>query len=118
MMRYRKLDENGDMSFGHRLADFWIDVPDAPAQAVKTRLMLWTGEWYLQPTAGTPWKTEVLGKHTAQFRDLILRARITGTEKVLSILQYYSTVDRDTRHFAVGVEIDTEYGATILEGPL
>ncbi|WP_083331557.1 hypothetical protein [Brucella inopinata] len=39
-MRYRKLDENDDYVFGGNLASFFIDQPEAPAQAVKTRLML------------------------------------------------------------------------------
>ena len=43
-MRYRKLDEDGDYSFGRGAADFWVNVPDAPAQAVRTRLALWQGQ--------------------------------------------------------------------------
>lgn len=33
-MRYRKLDENGDYSFGGQQADYYRDTPLAVAQAV------------------------------------------------------------------------------------
>jgi len=33
-MRYRKLDDSGDFSFGHGQADFHHNTPEAVAQAV------------------------------------------------------------------------------------
>lgn len=113
-MKYRKLDDNDDMTFGHGIKNFWVDVPDAPAQAVKTRLMLNYGEWYLAPTDGTPWSTQVLGRYTGTTRDPTVRGRIAGTQGVHGILQYSSVLDRNTREFAVSVQIDTIYGNTAL----
>lgn len=113
-MRYRRLDKNYDMMFGHCKNDFWIDVPDAPAQAVLTRLMMNYGEWFLDPTAGTPWSTKVLGKYTDNTRDAVIRSRISGTQGVNSIIQYSSDLDRDTRHFGAQAQIDTIYGTGFL----
>jgi hypothetical protein len=113
-MKYRKLDDNGDMRFGHGLEDFWIDVPDAPAQAVVTRLGMYEGEWFLDRTAGTPWNTKVLGKYTDSTRDLVVRGRVLDTTGVYDVIQYSSAIDRNTRQFAVNMSIATIYGAANL----
>lgn len=117
-MRYRKLDENGDYVFGRQQADFWRDVPEAPAQAVWTRLQMQYGEWFLDTTDGTPWKTRVLGKYTGSTRDPVIRARILGTEGVTEIVSYFSDLDRNTRKFFGQAEINTIYGRTMVQGPI
>lgn len=109
-MRYRKLDADGDMVFGHAQNDFWRDVPDAPAQAAMTRLKLWLGEWFLDTTDGTPWLTKVLGKFTGSTRDAVIRARMAQTDGVNSIASYTSQVNRQTRSFTVQATLDTAYG--------
>jgi hypothetical protein len=109
-MRYRKLDENGDYTFGNGRADYWHDVPEAPAQAVRTRLSLWQGEWYLDNREGMTWRTRVLGVRTGGTRDAAIRRHILGTEGVLSITAYSSAVQRDPRQFIVNTTIDTKYG--------
>src|SRR6185312_7089537 len=88
VMRYRKLDANGDYSFGNQQADFYINTPEAVAQAVKTRLALFTGEWFLDVTEGTPWRTEVLGKYTQAAYDIVLKERIVDTPGVQSLDAY------------------------------
>jgi len=110
-MRYRKLDANGDYVFGGSQQAFLIDTPDTVAQAVSTRLQLQFGEWFLDVTDGTDWKTKVLGKYTANVRDETLRIRILGTPGVTSIISYSSTFDHETRTFSVITEIDTVYGS-------
>lgn len=115
-MRYRKLDTDGDMVFGGGQAAFYRDVPEAPAQAAMTRLQLYEGEWFLDTRDGTPWKTKVLGKHTAASRDPVLRARILGTTGVKGITAYASQVNRDTRTFSVQATIDTIYGQAVVKG--
>ena len=52
-MRYRKLDAAGDMTFGNGIGAFYVDIPEAPAQAVMTRLRMEQGEWFLDAKAGT-----------------------------------------------------------------
>lgn len=109
-MRVRKLDANGDMQFGRGQADFYRDVPEAPAQCVQTRLWLRLGEWFLDTSDGTPWDTEILGKNTANTRDAALRSRIEGTTGVTSLDTYNSTFNPDTRTFSVEASISTSYG--------
>ncbi len=117
-MLYRKLDENGDYSFGRGTVDFWRDVPDAVAQSVRTRLHLEQGEWYLDSQEGTPWRTQVLGKRTENTRDLMIQMRVTETPGVNELVSYSSDLNRDTRGFSVGLTIDTIYGPASFVEPL
>ncbi|CAD5276570.1 conserved hypothetical protein [Bosea sp. 62] len=117
-MLYRKLDENGDYSFGRGPVDFWRDVPDAVAQSVRTRLHLEQGEWYLDSQEGTPWRTQVLGKRTENTRDLMIQMRVTETPGVNELVSYSSDLNRETRGFSVGLTIDTIYGPASLVEPL
>lgn len=124
-MRYRKLDANGDMVFGHGSADFWFNQPEAVGQSVMTRLLLFSGEWFLDTTAGTPWggfplndlvvqQGQILGVHTQLSRDAAIRQRIMTTTGVVTINNYVSQVDPDTRGFSVQATIDTIYGAAFV----
>lgn len=108
-MRYRKLDADGDMVFGHGAVDFLVDSPDAVAQAVKTRLQMWKGEWFLDAEDGTPWQA-LMGKNTVANIDPELRARILGTEGVKEIVSMTVTVDPNTRKATVTATINTDYG--------
>ncbi|MDE1158444.1 MAG: hypothetical protein PW791_09225 [Neorhizobium sp.] len=110
-MRYRKLSADDDYVFGQGQASFYRDNPDSVAQSVKTRLMLETGTWFLDVTEGMDWRTKVLGKYTADLRDVTIRSRILGTTGVTAIDAYSSALDRDSRRFSVNATIDTTYGA-------
>jgi hypothetical protein len=116
-MRYRKLDANGDYTFGQGLSNFFIDVPEAPAQAARTRLLLWLGTWFLDLTAGVPYLTKVLGKYTGQTRDPVLQATILQTEGVLSLDSYSSSFDPNTRAFTVNAQAETIFGTAIISLP-
>ena len=113
-MRVRKLDTNGDYSFGRGQQNLWVNVPDAPAQKVKTRLGLFTNEWFLDRTAGTPWNTKVLGVRTGATRDAVIQARTLGTLGVTGITSYSSTLNRDTRAYDVNLTINTAYGGPLV----
>lgn len=109
-MRYRKIDANGDYSWGNQQGDFYRDQAEAVAQAVQTRLRLTLGEWFLDVTDGTPWNTEVLGKYTKDQYDTAIRDRILGTTGVTEIVSYSSTADTQARTLTVTVTINTQYG--------
>jgi hypothetical protein len=117
-MRYRALDPNGDYSWGHGLADFLVDRAEAVAQAILTRLNLWTGEWFLDLTEGTAWQPNVpspgssgvVGIQPANAaRDIIIRSRILGTQGVVSLVEYQSHVDPMARRFYVSGVVETIY---------
>lgn len=113
-MRIRKVDANGDMTFGASQASFFRDVPDAPALVVANRLHLWRGQWFLDLTKGIDYQRRVLGKRTESTRDPVIRAEILDSQGVSGIAEYSSTLSRDTRTFDVVATIDTVYGQTIL----
>jgi hypothetical protein len=114
-MRYRKLTSDGDYSFGSGQKDFYRDVPDAVGQAVKTRLELWLGEWFLNVDDGTPYLISVLGKQNKKTADTTIQNRILTTEGLVSIQEYESAIDPDTRRMSVTTTVNTVYGPTELD---
>lgn len=112
-MKYRKLDENGDYLFGGA-GQFFENDPEGVAQAIRTRLLLLTNEWFLDSNEGTPYDPAIIGYGTATTRDPAVIDRILGTTGVQSILRYSSSVDRD-RLFRVDALVDTIYGAATVQ---
>lgn len=112
-MRYRKEDADGDYVLGGAAA-FLVDSPEAVAQAVVTRLRLIRGEWFLDATAGMPWD-QVLGKNNQGTADSAIRQCILGTQGVVEITEYSSSLDEDTRALTVVATITTIYGTTTVQ---
>ena len=116
-MRYRELDANGDYQFAGS-SPFLVNSPQAVAQAVLTRLKLFTEEWFLDKTEGLDLK-RILGYRTATTRDLAVKRRIldttdsAGTSLVVRLTKYYSTVEN--RRFRVVATIDTIYGPATID---
>jgi hypothetical protein len=107
------LDAVGDYTFGQGSANFWIDDPQGVAQSVITRLELWTGEWFLDKTVGTPYAQQILGYGTKNLYDMALRTRILGTSGVTALLSYASEEDPDTRLLTItDALVQTLYSAT------
>jgi hypothetical protein len=127
-MRYRKLSPyrledgtlitEGDYVFGNGDGDFWHNTPEAPAQAVMTRLRFKQGDWFLDLNDGTPWDTRVKGKRTDATRDMTIRLRVIQTQGVTGIPDFSSNLNHETRAYSVNMTIDTVYGQTVIEGPL
>lgn len=103
------------MTFGHEQQDFWRNVPDAPAQAISTRLKLWLGEWFLDITDGTPYQTNILGVDNLQNVDPVLRERILETEGVDEIISLDVDYNADNRHINVSAVVSTIYGQQNIE---
>lgn len=114
-MKVRKQDSNGDYVLGTTV-DFYQNEPLAVAQAVQTRLLLFTGEWFVDTQDGMPWRTDVLGKYTKQAYDTVMKQRVLGTPGVRAILNYTSTFDGATRKLLYNFTLDTIYGQTSVQG--
>lgn len=110
MFRVRQMTPSGDMTFGHGLANFFIDEAAATAQSVKTRLGLWTGTWFVNLAAGTAWSAIVGQVNARATADAILRERLIDTFGVRSIVGWWSGFDPVTRVYAAGAVLDTIWG--------
>lgn len=84
-------------------------------QKVRTRLLLWEGEWFLDRTEGTPWLQQIVGKNKNPTYDLAIQQRILETSGVKSIESYSSSVDGITRRLSVSVTIVTIYDNATVE---
>lgn len=108
-MKYRKLDPNGDYKFGG-FNQFLVDSPDAVIQAVKTRLGLMTGEWFLNTSEGTDYAGSVFGFVSQDTRDLVLKQRILGTPGVVELVTFESSLNSAARSYSARGSINTVYG--------
>lgn len=109
---------SGDMLFGSGQADFYRDSPEAVAQLILTRLRLWTGEWFLDLTEGTPYAGAILGAGKRQTIEPAIRSRILDTPGVQAIEDFSLVVDPDGRRATVAATVSTVYGQAQLEGVL
>jgi hypothetical protein len=114
----RSLSPSGDYVMGGNLSNFYIDSPQAVGQCIETRILLFTGEWYLNTTDGTPWFTlPIMGKSTAAGRDAAIRQRILQTPFVTGLSNYSSAVDVRTRAWTVSCTVQTAFGPYQLNVP-
>lgn len=111
-MRYRREDDDGDYTFGQGDDTWLINSPETVAQAVKTRFLLWYGQWFLDTTEGTPWIQSVLGKQKPETYNLAIRQRILETQGVNSIQSFDTTLNTSSRRVVFTATIDTIYGTT------
>lgn len=102
-LRYRKVDENGDMVFGSTGDSGFLDKADAMAQVLKTRLAACEGEWWEEDPGALPWYTDILGSMVTQGRveeiDLMVIDRIMDTVGVNSVSNIESGVEGRHYHF-------------------
>jgi len=110
-MKYRKLDENGDSTFGSQV---FYTGREAVAQAILTRLRLLYGEWWENTADGLPLFESILraygGNDVREAVDLLISERIQGTENVTQLITYESTFDPNTRHYGAYCIVDTAFG--------
>lgn len=111
-MRYRRENYDGDYTFGQGDDTWLINSPETVAQAVKTRFLLWYGQWFLDTTEGTPWIQSVLGKQKPETYNLAIRQRILETRGVNSIRSFDTTLNTSSRRVVFTATIDTIYGTT------
>lgn len=124
-MRYRKLSATGDYVFGGSQKDFYIDEPAAVGQSVRTRLLLWAGEWSFNTGSGTPYLDGIIGKHTTQEADQTIQGEVLASPApqpgggsvngVVDIQKYESDRDTVSRAFSVAMTINTIYGPTVVQ---
>jgi hypothetical protein len=112
-MIVRRLDANFDMTFGHGLANY-ASENEAIGQNVKTRLLLFLGEWFMDISAGMPWP-DILGAKPANipFSEARIRRNILGGEGVASIEAFSFVYDPHSRQATVDATVRTIYSSSV-----
>lgn len=101
----------GDYVFGPG-SRFLANSPETVAQAIRTRMRLFTNEWFLDKREGLE-KENILGYGTQSTRDREVQQRILGTPGVRGFLSYSSSMSG--RDFRVTATVDTVYGAVNIQ---
>lgn len=113
-MKYRKLDKNGDYVFGNNSYDY-IEKDEAIAQAIKTKLYLFYGEWWEDISLGLPMFQSILGQvsnsNLRQTVILLCAEQINLVEGVTSVDSI--SVDISARKLGLTIDATTENGTTI-----
>lgn len=88
-----------------------IDGAERVRQQLEFRLSLWRGEWFLDPSFGTPYREQILGKALSIDGALAaVKEQILGVEGVNTITDFQYTFERKTRKLTINFECATEYG--------
>lgn len=112
-MRYRALDENGDMVM--RNGQAYIEDVEAVRQAIATRLKLLIYEWWEDYPTGTPWWQDIIATRGIEEAKRIIKKRIENTEHVLTVLWLDSVWDNETRSLVVSCGVQSDYGLFTLD---
>lgn len=107
-MRYRALDENGDMVM--RNGHAYIEGNEAVQQAVATRLRLLIYEWWEDIEDGVPYWQQIIANRNIEEALRIVRKRIAGTDNVLSIIDMEHSWDNETRTLTIRAAVQSTYG--------
>lgn len=119
-MRYRRLDANFDYTFGQGSQNFLVDSAATVAQAIRTALLLFQGEWFLDQTAGVPYVAppaavgQVVGYGTKGLYDNVIKQAILGVQGVLQILNYSSSLNPANRALTISAQVLTTFGVVPL----
>lgn len=115
-MKYRKLDDNHDYVFGRNGEDY-IDGDEAIAQAIRTKVLLFYGEWWESLGEGIPVFESLLGQVAND--NLIRSASLLLTQRILEVLGVLSVDSIDvtniSRTFNFVVHVTTENGQETVE---
>lgn len=108
---YLQLDKNFDPIWDPAAA--LIDL-DAVAQAIRTRLLLFEGEWWEDLNEGTPMFQEILGQRATvngqQIMSQALIARVSGTPYVSGVENASTTFSDKTRQLNFAATAQTSFG--------
>lgn len=114
-VRYRRLDRDHDYSFGRGSGDYLLDI-EAIAQAIKTKLLLFTDEWWEDLEDGLPFWTSIAGSSGVKkgIRRKIIQDRILSVPHVNSA-SCTSVASTEGGKFTYQYVADTIFGELLVE---
>ncbi len=89
-----------------------IDKGASVLQAVRNRLAMYQGEWFLDKNAGTPWFQQIFVKPiNLSVVESIIKARVLDTDGVLRITKFsLGDFNATNRNITISFEAETIYG--------
>lgn len=113
-MTVRRLDpDTGDIiTSGNQ----FLTEREEIAQTIKTRLRLFSGEYFRNITDGTAWFETILNKNTSiSAKDAVIKQRILQTNGVVNLVTFESDYEINQRSFTITAEVLTEFGLIEIE---
>jgi hypothetical protein len=104
-----------DITFGNGKGNF-LYGQEAVGQAVRTRLLLFEGEWFLDITDGLPMFQSILGYQGSNKEavDRLITERILGTTGITQIVSFTSSYDSSIREYTYTAIADSIYGPVVV----
>jgi len=115
-MKYRRLDENGDM-MPVTAENHHLEGAEAVGATIRSRLLSFRGEWWENPDDGIP-SGLFFGRTTDENKrvlEALLRERLMETQGVNAIVALTIRDDPATRKRTISVTVDTDDGETSVE---
>jgi hypothetical protein len=112
---YLRLDPSYDPIFDPSVA---LTDLQAVEQAIKTRLLLFQGEWWENLNVGLPLFQSILGKRNLQAIQLAITAVISQTPFVSAVLSIQANLDDANRAYSFTATVQTQFGIATVSVPL
>lgn len=107
-MRYRAIDENGDMVM--RNGQAYLQDIEAVQQACITRLRLLIYEWWEEIQDGVPYWQKIIASRDINEALRLIRKRIAGTDNVISVIDMTHEWDNEKRTLVIRAAVQSTYG--------
>ena len=115
-MKYRRITSSGDYSFGSGSKNY-VDGNEAVAQAIRTKLLLFYGEWWENLGEGIPMFQSVLGQTNPETikssLSMLVEERIVEIQEVDSVKNIEIDYDRKNRTISMEVDVTTTSGEIV-----
>ena len=111
-MKYRRLSSTGDYVFGFGNTSFVSDT-EAVAQAIKTKLGLFQGDFWGDLSDGLPFFQSIAGSSNKSAIDLLFQSRVLEVPNVTGITAYSSSLDSAMRKYTATMTVSTAFNTTV-----
>lgn len=106
----RALDSNNDLVIKSGVIQT-ISNGEEVLQHVRTRLLFYKYEWFLNKNAGVPYFTEIFNKPVDLGKvESVLKSVILKTEGVLKLIEFSTEFNNETRVLKVSFSAETNWG--------
>ena len=107
-MKYRAIDDNGDMVMRNGAA--YIEDAEAVRQACATRLRLLIEEWWEDTRDGVPYWQKIIASRNIDEAVRIIKKRIENTSNVLTVVAIEHDWNNETRSLRIRAAVQSVYG--------